>query len=171
MEGRRLGRSSHRFEGGEPGRRYEAMLKKNGYEDTRVSAVFPDQGTVTARGRLAALEAAVDEPEDGPADPADPELLDAAAAVSPTTVDAIVGSNAAVKGCFDQERGRGGTLAGRVWLKFVVHPDGHVGGARVITPEYSGGELEGCLTAEIGQLAFPRFQGDDSRVAKHYFDF
>jgi len=170
LDGRRLGRSSHRFEGGRPGQRYEVVLRKEGYEEAKVSAVFPERGTVTARGRLSAVAAETTETGD-PQEAGDADLLDAAAAVSPTTVDAIVGSNAAVKGCFDQEQARGGSLAGRIWLKFVVHPDGHVSGARVITPEYAGGDLERCLSSQVSRLEFPRFRGDDTRVAKHYFDF
>ena len=172
LDGRRLGRTSHRFEGGRPGQRYSVDLRKEGYVDGEASAVFPERGSVTARAALTAVEDGGGEPAtEDPRGGDDPDLLDAAAAVSPTTVDAIVGSNAAVKACFDAEQARGGTLAGRIWLKFVVHPDGRVSGARVLTPDYTGGELEACLTSQVDRLEFPPFRGDDPRVAKHYFDF
>ena len=172
LDGQRLGHTSHRFEDGRPGRRYSVTIRKDGYEDGKASAVFPEQGTVTVRARLTAVgDGSADETGEAEEAERTPEPLDAAAAVSPTTVDAIVGSNAAVKACFDGETARGGALSGRIWLKFVVHPDGHVSGARVLTPDYTGGELESCLTAQVDRLTFPRFRGDDGRVAKHYFDF
>ncbi len=60
MDGRRLGRSAYRFEGGTAGRRYTVTYKKDGYEDATASGTFPGDGTITVRGTL--VEQKVAEP-------------------------------------------------------------------------------------------------------------
>ena len=55
VDGRKIGTTPYRWEGGSAGRSYSATMSKSGYEDGSASATFPSNGSVTANGTLAKL--------------------------------------------------------------------------------------------------------------------
>ncbi len=55
IDGRVVGKSPHRYTSASPGQTVRATFKLDGYEDTPVSATFPRNGSVSARGTLARL--------------------------------------------------------------------------------------------------------------------
>ncbi len=176
LDGRRLGHTPFRYEGGVPGRRYTLTCSLDGHEDAAVAGVFPGRGVVTLHASLARAAA---EPPDGDADAAEPPAggtdaaagrPDVSAAVSPATVDAIVGSNAAVRRCLTQAAERGDPLPERVWIRFTVHDDGHVSGTHALSEELSGSETERCLAQQVNGLRFGPFTGAASRTVKFYLD-
>jgi hypothetical protein len=160
LDGRRLGRTPYRYDGGVGGRQYRVSYTLEGYEETSVGGVFPGEGTVTVRATLQPV-----------AEPAtDGDLPDVSAAVSPATVDAIVGSNAAVRRCVTQATDRGDALPARVWIKFTVHDDGHISGTYTLSPELSGSETERCLAQQVNGLRFGPFTGAQTKTVKFYLD-
>ena len=159
---RRLGRTAYRFEEGTTGSAYTMTLKKSGYSDVTVGGVFPESGTVTLHGVLAE-------------DHSQPVVVTggsvtrpAADVVTPGTVAFIVGSNAAVKACFEAERTRGGQLPEKIWVRFDVQPDGRVTSTRLVTEGLSA-ELAQCVPTRVDQLRFEAFAGTEAKSARYVF--
>ena len=177
MDNRKLGNTAYRFEQGLPGRAYAVTFSKSGYEDATGSDVFPEEGSRTVHVDLQRSATTEPPPSEGPvdegelADGEDEDLPEASEAVSRASVEFILGSNAAVRNCFVAEQADGVELAGKIWVKFDVYPDGHVSGARIITEGYAGSSLETCVARQIATLEFPRFRGTKSRSAKYYYEF
>ena len=173
MEGIRLGKAAYRYEQGTPGRRYSVTFKKDGYEDATASGTFPSNGTITVRGTLARSESStvatttVDDPPDPPTPASD--LPDASEVLTPSIIEAIVGSNASIKRCFAEAQARGDVVAGKLWVKFTVNPDGNVSKAHIVTADYAGTDLDSCVSGQINRLQFAPFAGSTSKTVKYPF--
>jgi len=172
LEGRRIGRTAYRYEQGTPGQRYRYTVTKTGYQDAVVTGVFPSDGAITITAYLPRAE----EVAEAVTEPATPEpssiagdLPSAVEVVTPSTVEFIVGSNAAVRDCFAQAAANGDALPGRVWVRFSVAPSGRVSGARIITDGFAGSSLETCVSGRVDGLEFPPFAGSASKTAKYAF--
>ena len=173
MEGIRLGKAAYRYEQGTPGRRYSVTFKKDGYEDATASGTFPSTGTITVRGTLARSEsdAVATTTTDDPPDPPTPasDLPDASEVLTPSIIEAIVGSNASIKRCFAEAQARGDVVAGKLWVKFTVNPDGNVSKAHIVTADYAGTDLDSCVSGQINRLQFAPFAGSTSKTVKYPF--
>ncbi len=77
-----------------------------------------------------------------------------------TVVDTMIRSNMSVKRCFFNEKQRAGEMPARVNVQFTVLQSGRVSTARVITEEYKGGPLDGCLSRAFKAIQFPAFEGE-----------
>jgi len=173
MNGSRLGRAAYRYEQGTPGRRYTVTFKKDGYEDATASGTFPSSGTITVRGTLqrsesdAVASSTADDPEPPPADTSN--LPEASEVLTPSIIEAIVGSNASIKRCFAEAQARGDVVAGKLWVKFTVNPDGNVSKAHIVTADYAGTDLDSCVSGQINRLQFAPFSGSTSKTVKYPF--
>jgi DNA-directed RNA polymerase subunit RPC12/RpoP len=174
MDGRRLGRAAYRYEQGSAGRRYSVTFKKSGYEDATASGTFPSDGSITVRGSLKKIDSgdAVGDPGDDP-DPPDlgaaSDLPDASEVLTPSIIEAIVGSNASIKRCFAEAQARGDVVGGKLWVKFTVNPDGNVSKAHIVTADYAGTDLDSCVSGQINRLQFAPFAGTTSKTVKYPF--
>ena len=175
LEGRRIGRTAYRYEQGTAGRNYRYTVKKAGYQDTVVSGAFPADGSITVTAYLPRAEGAAEDvvetptPATGDSTSIAGDLPSAVEVVTPSTVEFIIGSNAAVRDCFAHEAAIGTTLPGRVWVRFTVAPSGKVSGARIITDGFGGSSLETCVSGRVNGLEFPPFSGSASKTAKYAF--
>ena len=169
MDGVKVGRTPYRFEDGVPGREYSVTLRKDGYDDTVVAEVFPRDGTEYVRGSLSEVEREVvtlAEEEPAASDSALPEYTDV---LAPSIIEALVGSNAAVKRCFAEGRARDEDVMGKIWVKFTVSPSGEVSRAHIVTADYAGTELDTCVSSMINLIQFTPFRGNSSKVVKYPF--
>jgi len=174
LDGRRLGRASYRYEQGSAGRSYTVTYKKSGYEDASASGTFPNSGSITVRGSLKKIESADDgaaaNNNDGGNDVgAASNLPDASEVLTPSIIEAIVGSNASIKRCFAEAQARGDVVGGKLWVKFTVNPDGNVSKAHIVTADYAGTDLDSCVSGQINRLQFAPFNGTTSKTVKYPF--
>ena len=169
MDGRKLGRTPYRYETGRAGRGYQVMMKKDGYEDTTVSKDFPRDGVAYARGTLKKVETELDAAAEDPTPEPEEDLPEYTDVLAPTIIEAIVGSNAAVKRCFAEAKARDEVVSGKIWVKFTVSPNGEVSKAHITNTDLSGTDLDSCVSSQINRLQFAAFRGSTSKVVKYPF--
>jgi len=168
MDGRRMGRTPYRYESGRASRSYTVTMKKDGYEDTTVAKNFPRNGVSYAKGTLKKKEEEVAAAED-PTPAPEEELPEYTDVLAPSIIEAIVGSNAAVKRCFAEAKARDEVVSGKIWVKFTVAPNGEVSKAHIVNSDLSGTDLDSCVSAQINRLQFAAFRGSTSKVVKYPF--
>ncbi len=168
MDGRRMGRTPYRYEAGRASRSYTVTMKKDGYEDTTVAKDFPREGVSYAKGTLKKEEQEVAAAEDPTPEPEE-ELPEYTDVLAPSIIEAIVGSNAAVKRCFAEAKARDEVITGKIWVKFTVSPNGEVSKAHIVNSDLSGTDLDSCVSAQINRLQFAAFRGSTSKVVKYPF--
>jgi predicted Zn finger-like uncharacterized protein len=168
MDGRRMGRTPYRYEAGRASRSYTVTMKKDGYEDTTVAKDFPRDGVSYAKGTLKKEESVVAAAEDPTPEPEE-ELPEYTDVLAPSIIEAIVGSNAAVKRCFAEAKARDEVVSGKIWVKFTVAPSGEVAKAHIVNSDLSGTDLDSCVSAQINRLQFAAFRGSTSKVVKYPF--
>ncbi len=169
MDGRKLGRTPYRYEAGRAGRGYRVTMKKTGYEDTTVSKDFPRDNVVYAKGTLKKVEEELDVAAEDPTPEPEEDLPAYTEVLAPTIIEAIVGSNAAVKRCFAEAKARDEVVSGKIWVKFTVAPSGDVSKARITNTDLSGTDLDSCVSSQINRLQFAAFSGSTSKVVKYPF--
>jgi len=166
MDGRKLGRASYRYESGRAGKRYYVTCKKSGYEDGTASGIFPSGGSITVR---CSMKKSASEPATPKDDGGSSGLPDPSEVLTPAVIEAIVGSNAAIKRCFAEASARGDTTSGKIWVKFTVSPSGKVSKARIVTADYAGTDLDSCVSGQINRLQFAPFSGSTAKTIKYPF--
>ena len=169
MDDRKLGRTPYRYETGRAGRGYQVTMKKEGYKDTTVSRDFPRDGVAYARGTLKKDETELDAAAEDPTPEPEEDLPEYTDVLAPTIIEAIVGSNAAVKRCFAEAKARDEVVSGKIWVKFTVSPNGEVSKARITNTDLSGTDLDSCVSSQINRLQFAAFSGSTSKVVKYPF--
>ena len=109
--------------------------------------------------------AAAEDPTPAPEE----ELPEYTDVLAPSIIEAIVGSNAAVKRCFAEAKARDEVVSGKIWVKFTVAPNGEVSKAHIVNSDLSGTDLDSCVSAQINRLQFAAFRGSTSKVVKYPF--
>ena len=83
---------------------------------------------------------------------------------SPFVIDTIIRNNASIVRCLRVEGSKGVDLAGKIYLKFTVGPDGSVSKARITTSRFAGTSLDSCISSELNSLTFPPFDGTAKKI-------
>ncbi len=151
---------------------HAVRLKKSGYEDTEinVNAIAGRTSRLTVRLLEQARQST---PSTAPAPAPEPEATDTPP--PPPEIRTYGSAQAIVQArqtqlrtCFERVKRRYNRLNGRVTIEFVIHANGSVHDARVISREWSqetfGGEVEQCLLQMISRLPFQEVRRGELRM-------
>jgi TonB family protein len=76
---------------------------------------------------------------------------------------------AEVRFCFDRERAQNPDVSGKVYVRFVVSPEGRVLDAELASSTADSPALERCLVAAVRRWEFPRPSGGGAALVTYPF--